>query len=99
MQFGECRVRSNHARAARWIIFRYASLDPWFGIEQEYTLMTTAAIGEKSTMPKGFNADGSEPAAQGPYYCGAGALSLSWFPKRDKPFSSRCSNGKVRGIK
>merc|ERR1711920_672481 len=29
-------------------------------------------VGEKPTIPLGFNDDGSEPAPQGPYYCGAG---------------------------
>lgn len=52
---------------------KYAELDPWFGIEQEYTLMAQGKIGLMSSLPAGFNDDGSEPAAQGPYYCGAGA--------------------------
>lgn len=51
---------------------KFASMDPWFGIEQEYTLMASTKVGEDSETPFGFNADGSEPAAQGPYYCGAG---------------------------
>lgn len=34
--------------------------------------MSSTKVGETSTMPAGFNTDGSEPAAQGPYYCGAG---------------------------
>lgn len=34
--------------------------------------MKPTQIGEMSNMPHGFNSDGSEPAAQGPYYCGAG---------------------------
>lgn len=54
---------------------KYASLDPWFGIEQEYTLMKAGRVGELSTEPLGFNDDGSEPAPQGPYYCGAGTGS------------------------
>ena len=29
-------------------------------------------MGKKSQVPYGFNKDGSEPAPQGPYYCGAG---------------------------
>eukprot|EP00452_MALV-II_sp_L67-6_P000266 gene266-81_t len=62
----------NHRARCAELMEQYDHLDPWFGIEQEYTLMTASAVGEKSTVPKGFNADGSEPAAQGPYYCGAG---------------------------
>jgi len=46
--------------------------DPWYGIEQEYTLMKPGKVGEKPTVPFGFNKDGSEPAPQGPYYCSAG---------------------------
>ena len=34
--------------------------------------MASTKVGEKSAMPHGFNKDGSEPAEQGPYYCGAG---------------------------
>ena len=34
--------------------------------------MKPAKVGEKSTVPHGFNADGTAPAPQGPYYCSAG---------------------------
>jgi glutamine synthetase len=51
---------------------KYKALDPWFGIEQEYTLMRPGRVGETPTLPLGFNEDGSEPAPQGPYYCSAG---------------------------
>lgn len=39
--------------------------EPWFGIEQEYTLF-------KGSRPLGFPESGY-PAPQGPYYCGVGA--------------------------
>merc|ERR1719265_2083937 len=55
------------------IMDKYRKLDPWFGMEQEYTIMYPGKIGEKATIPYGFNKDGSELAPQGPYYCGAGA--------------------------
>lgn len=42
-------------------------LVPWFGLEQEYFLIDPA-----TGKPLGFPADGSEPAPQGPYYCGVG---------------------------
>merc|ERR1719160_1235154 len=51
---------------------KYAKHDPWYGIEQEYTLMKPGKVGEKPTSPFGFNDDGSEPAPQFPYYCGSG---------------------------
>merc|ERR1719424_1755375 len=51
---------------------KYKVHDPWFGIEQEYTLMYPGKYGEGGTLPLGFNKDGSEPAPQGPYYCSAG---------------------------
>jgi len=54
------------------VMTKYKTLDPWFGIEQEYTLMKVGKVGEKSAIPYGFNEDGSEPAPQGPYYCSAG---------------------------
>lgn len=39
---------------------------PWVGFEQEDTLF-------EGGRPLGFPANGSEPAAQGPFYCGVGA--------------------------
>merc|ERR1712036_193041 len=54
------------------IMEKYKKHDPWFGIEQEYTLMRPGKVGEVPTMPIGFNEDGSDPAPQGPYYCSAG---------------------------
>jgi glutamine synthetase len=62
----------NTRKACNELMQKYKAHEPWFGIEQEYTLMRPAGVGEKSTVPLGFNDDGSEPAPQGPYYTGAG---------------------------
>ena len=45
---------------------KYAEHESWFGIEQEYTMLTEGG------RPLGFPAEGF-PAPQGPYYCGVGA--------------------------
>ncbi|OVA11406.1 Glutamine synthetase [Macleaya cordata] len=44
--------------------------EPWFGIEQEYTLLQ-----KESKWPIGFPV-GVSPAPQGPYYCGIGANKI-----------------------
>lgn len=62
----------NNRAPCKAVMDKYNSLDAWFGIEQEYTLMAPRENGIISDVPLGFNADGSEPAPQGPYYCGAG---------------------------
>lgn len=59
---------SNTRSLLRAAAERYADEEFWFGIEQEYTLMT------KDGKFLGFlNLEGALPEQQGKYYCGAGA--------------------------
>jgi len=78
---------------------KYKTHDPWDGIEQEYTLMKAGKVGEKATIPYGFNADGSEPAPQGPYYTGAGTGVAVGRPVADEHLSKCLEAGvKIAGI-
>ena len=59
--------RRAHAREA---FDKYGDLEPWFGLEQEYTM-----IDVETGWPAGFPAGGF-PGPQGPYYCGVGAVKI-----------------------
>jgi glutamine synthetase len=56
---------TNTRAAAAKVAKKYAKHEPWFGIEQEYTML--AADGHPLGFPKG-----GYPKPQGPYYCGVG---------------------------
>ncbi len=65
---------STNTRAQlREVYEKYKGQDPWFGIEQEYTLF-------KGARPLGFPESGGYPGPQGPYYCGAGADDIYGRP-------------------
>ena len=77
----------------------YKKHDAWYGIEQEYTLMKPGKVGAAPTVPYGFNADGSAPAAQGPYYTGAGTGIAIGRPVADEHLVKCLKAGvKITGI-
>jgi len=57
--------KSNSRAALRELMEVHNDLEPWFGIEQEYTFFT-------GRSPLGWP-EGGYPAPQGPFYCGVGA--------------------------
>jgi glutamine synthetase len=68
--------------------------EPWFGLEQEYFM-----IDPKTTRPVGFPADGSDPPAQGPYYCGVGGSKLFGRDIVDAHYKACLYSGiKISGI-
>merc|ERR1719262_1976678 len=78
---------------------KYNSHEPWYGIEQEYTLMKPGKVGETPKVPYGFNEDGSEPAPQGPYYTGAGYNVAIGRPVADEHYIKCIEAGvKIAGI-
>ena len=64
---------TNTRAALREVFEKYKDQDPWFGIEQEYTLF-------KGSRPLGFPEHGGYPGPQGPYYCGAGSDDIYGRP-------------------
>jgi glutamine synthetase len=56
---------TNTRAQLREVVDQVGDIEPWFGIEQEYTLM-------EGRTPLGWPENGF-PAPQGPYYCGVGA--------------------------
>jgi len=56
---------SNSRTKLREVAKNFAHEEPWFGIEQEYTLF-------EGRSPLGWP-EGGYPAPQGPFYCGVGA--------------------------
>jgi glutamine synthetase len=57
---------TNTRAACARVATKHKAHESWFGLEQEYTMMTMGG------RPLGFPAEGF-PEPQGPYYCGVGA--------------------------
>eukprot|EP00931_Biecheleriopsis_adriatica_P019325 TRINITY_DN131_c1_g1_i1.p1 TRINITY_DN131_c1_g1~~TRINITY_DN131_c1_g1_i1.p1 ORF type:complete len:402 (-),score=82.81 TRINITY_DN131_c1_g1_i1:44-1249(-) len=86
-------IATNTRSAAKAIFDKKLELKPWFGIEQEYTLIKKDGI-----RPLGFPEVGS-PAPQGPYYCGAGFDSAIGRPIADMHYKACLYSGvKIAGI-
>jgi glutamine synthetase len=68
--------RTNTRAALREVAAKYASQEPWFGIEQEYTFF-------EGSRPLGFPPKGF-PAPQGGYYCGVGSDEIFGRPIVEK---------------
>ncbi|RYP53759.1 hypothetical protein DL768_001359 [Monosporascus sp. mg162] len=58
--------KANHRYECAKLMEAHSEHEPWFGLEQEYTLF------DMNDRPYGWPKNGF-PAPQGPYYCGVGA--------------------------
>lgn len=63
--FDGTSIPSNARHSCNEVMNRAASQEPWFGIEQEYSLMDLT-----SGRPLGWPYGGGTPGPQGPFYCG-----------------------------
>jgi glutamine synthetase len=83
---------TNTRAKLRTVVEKTKGQEPWFGIEQEYTLF-------RGLQPLGFPESGGYPAPQGPYYCGVGADEVHGRPLVEDHMESCSAAGlKLSGI-
>jgi glutamine synthetase len=83
--------RTNTRAPLRKVVERNAQHDPWFGIEQEYTML-------RNGRPLGWP-EGGYPAPQGPFYCGVGADEAFGRPLAERHLDACIVAGlKIYGI-
>jgi glutamine synthetase len=73
----EFAIPTNHRAIAAKVFKEKTKEEPWFGIEQEYTLFKDGTpLGWPSSQARTFGGPTTQigfPGPQGPYYCGSGA--------------------------
>src|SRR5688572_15729133 len=77
--------RTNTRAPLRKVVERNKQHDPWFGIEQEYTMF-------RNGRPLGWP-EGGYPAPQGPFYCGVGADEAFGRPLVEKHMAACLAAG------
>jgi len=73
---GKTPVEANHRVLLKEVVDKLdmKALDPWYGFEQEYTMM------QSSGRVYGWPAGNAYPAPQGPFYCGVGSEAVYGRP-------------------
>lgn len=78
-------ANTNFRHFSNQIMEEARDFEPWFGIEQEYTLFEVGKAFFK--WPLGWP-EGGYPGPQGPYYCSAGATTCFGRPVMDAHYNA-----------